>query len=70
MTTGEITCAMKVNLEGKELLVIDYKSEWTTWKWGFPTKEGVITHFEGKRVSELKGRNIGAEDEDKIIIVE
>ena len=71
MTTGEVNCTMKVNLEEKEpVLIIDYDSKWTTWKWGFPTKEGVITHFEGKWVSELKGRNLQAGKEDKVIIVE
>ncbi len=69
--TATLDCTMKVNLEGKEpVLIISYKVEGTSWKWGFPTKEKYDIKFEGKWVSELKGRNLHAGKEDKVIILE
>jgi hypothetical protein len=62
---------MKVNLEGKEpVLIIKFKSEGTSWKWGYPTKEKYDIKFEGKWVSELKGKNLYTGKEDKVIILE
>ena len=69
--TGPLDYTMKVNLEGKEpVLIIKFKSEGTSWKWGFPTKEKYEIKFEGKWVSELKGRNLKAGKEGKVIILE
>ena len=69
--TGTLDYTMKVNLEGKEpVLIIKFKSEGTSWKWGFPTKEKYEIKFEGKWVSELKGRNLKAGKEGKVIILE
>lgn len=69
--TGTLDYTMKVNLEGKEpVLIIKFKSEGTSWKWGFPTKEKYEIKFEGKWVSELKGRNLNAGKEGKVIILE
>ena len=69
--TATLDCTMKVNLEGKEpVLIIKFKSEGTSWKWGFPTKEKYEIKFEGKWVSELKGRNLNAGKEGKVIILE
>ena len=69
--TCTLDCTMKVNLEGKEpVLIIKFKSEGISWKWGFPTKEKFDIKFEGKWVSELKGRNLKAGKEGKVIILE
>ena len=69
--TATLDCTMKVNLEGKEpVLIIRFKTEGITWKWGYPTKEKIDIKFEGKWVSELKGRNLHAGKEDKVIILE
>ena len=66
-----IDCTMKVNTEGKEpVLVVNYKTEGTTHKWGYPTKEAYSIKFEGKWSSELKGKNLGAKSDDKITILE
>ena len=69
--TATLDCTMKVNLEGKEpVLIIKFKSEGTSWKWGYPTKEKYDIKFEGKWVSELKGKNLYTGKEDKVIILE
>ena len=69
--TATLDCTMKVNLEGKEpVLIIRFKTEGITWKWGYPTKEKIDIKFEGKWVSELKGRNLHAGKEGKVIILE
>ena len=69
--TGEFNCTMRVNLEGKEpVLIIDYKAEGINWRWGIPMKENWTLHFEGKWVSELKGRNTAAKEDEKAIILE
>ena len=66
-----IDCTMKVNTEGKEpVLIVNYNANGTTWKWGFPTKEAYNIKFEGKWSSELKGKNLSAGKEGKIIILE
>lgn len=71
ISTVTIDCTMKVNLEGKEpVLIISYKVEGTSWKWGYPTKEKYEIKFEGKWVSELKGRNLEAKSDKKVIILE
>lgn len=69
--TATLDCTMKVNLEGKEpVLIIRFKTEGITWKWGYPTKEKYDIKFEGKWVSELKGKNLYTGKEDKVIILE
>lgn len=69
--TTTIDCTMKVNLEGKEpVLIITYNVDGLSWKWGFPTKEAYNVKFEGKWVSELKGKNQFAGKEGKITILE
>ena len=66
-----IDCTMKVNTEGKEpILIVTYNADGTTWKWGFLTKEAYNVKFEGKWVSELKGKNQFAGKEGKITILE
>lgn len=55
---SDIHCTMKVNMEGKEpVLIVDYKIA-VSRTWGYIKKDSMSVHFEGKWSSELKGKTV------------
>ena len=62
-----INCTMKVNLEGKEpVLIVDYMLV-STRTWGYVKTQTLKVNFEGKWSSELKGKSM---ETGKITILE
>ena len=70
---SDIHCTMKVNIVGKEpVLIVDYNAD-INRPWEFYSLRDYFSfkvHFEGKWSSELKGINLDAKSEGKVTILE